>query len=197
MPHTLRHLRRFARDERGNLTMEFVLWVPVLMFWLMLSLVVYDAYSTRNRASKAAYTISDIISRKSVLDSTTLEQVYLLQQKLLPRAGENKALRITNIRCNKELEDDPCTYEIVWSIKKVPEGGLDGYEVIDTLEKLPVGLLPPMRDREEVLLVDLNVPFKAISEWVGIDAQEWEVRVVTRTRYVAGLSLGQDLEAGT
>lgn len=191
--------RAFLAEERGSLTIEFVLWVPVLMFWLVVSLVVYDAYSTRNKASKAAYTISDILSRKSVLDQASLEELYTLQDKLLPRAGADKALRVTNLRCNIDPDDpdEACIYEIVWSVARVPEGGLEGFKILEKVENIPTGLLPKLRDREEVLLVDMNVPFTPVADWVGIDAREWEVSVITRTRYVAGLALSSELSPGS
>lgn len=191
--------RRFLSEERGSLTMEFVLWVPILVFWLIFSLVVYDAYMTRNLASKAAYTISDIVSRKSVLDQSALEELYVLQSKLLPRAGADLGLRVSNIRCvvDPSAPADGCDHEVVWSVKRVPEGGIEGYEILTGGDDVPPGILPKMQDDEELLLVDLRVPFEPIAKWVGIDNREWEVRVVTRARYVAGLALGQDLVAGS
>lgn len=191
-------LRTFAADQRGSLTIEFVIWVPVLAFWMVFSIVMFDAYTNQNRATKAAYTISDILSRETeALDSARLEQLYALQDRLLPRAGPYRALRITNIRCNidPDAPEDGCDFEILWSVRRA-EAGMEGYEAIDDPADLPLAMIPLMRDRDELLLVDLGVHFQPVAG-VGIDARWWDVRVITRTRYITGLDLSPELAAGT
>ena len=58
-------LRRFLRqDESGTLMAEAVLVLP-FMLWSYLALFVYwDSYRAVNTVQKAAYTISDMISRE-------------------------------------------------------------------------------------------------------------------------------------
>lgn len=60
-------LRRFLRqDESGTLMAEAVLVLP-FMLWSYLALFVYwDSYRAVNTVQKAAYTVSDMISREIV-----------------------------------------------------------------------------------------------------------------------------------
>lgn len=195
--HLDRALGRFRDDQRGSLTIEFVLWVPVLSLWLIFSLMLYDAHETQNKATKTAYTISDIISRSSVLNEALLNEVFLLQDMLLPRASANKALRITNVQCviDPDASEEGCTYNVLWSVRRASENFGEGFDILTEAENLPVNIFPVMQDQEEVLLVEQNVPYEPIVDWMGIDAREWTVRVLTRTRYVTGLALSTELAA--
>lgn len=185
-----RRFARFLRDERGNLTVEFMLWLPVLVFWLILSLVLFDAYKSRNDASKAAYVIADLVSRESVLTEDRLDMLYALQDEMIPRADPDKGLRITNVKCERKDSTSPCDYQVLWSVKpsSVPST-VAGMDPITADEDLPEELFPPaMRDEEEMLLVEMHAPFSPLVDWVGIGANNWVFRIVTRTRYVVGLA---------
>jgi len=66
MRSLLAQFRRFGRDESGVLMAEAVIVLP-FMLWAYLALFVYwDGYRSINTAQKAAYTISDMISREMV-----------------------------------------------------------------------------------------------------------------------------------
>lgn len=71
----LRHiLSRFARDERATLSVEAVIIIPIL-FWAYGSMVIFwDAFKTQNINLKAAYTISDMVSR---LDGPDVDEAYV------------------------------------------------------------------------------------------------------------------------
>lgn len=61
-------MKRFARDERGGVTIEFVLWVPVFAFLLMLTVDASFMYLTITRMENAA---RDAARRVSIGQFTT------------------------------------------------------------------------------------------------------------------------------
>ena len=70
--HRLTH--RFRRDEAGTLMAEAVLVLP-FMLWSYLALFVYwDSYRAVNTVQKAAYTVSDMISR----ERTSVTEAYIV-----------------------------------------------------------------------------------------------------------------------
>ncbi len=59
-------LSRFLKNESGAVMVEAVIVLP-LMIWAYLALFVYwDAYRSINTSQKAAYTISDMLSREMI-----------------------------------------------------------------------------------------------------------------------------------
>jgi hypothetical protein len=198
MSRTMRRADAFLRDDRGNLTMEFVLWLPLLLFWFVVSAVFYDAYKSRDAAAKASYTISDIVSRSTELGVNTIENLVSLQRALLPRAGQTMWLRLSSIRCaNSDGCLDPSVavqsdYEVEWSIVPDQPNWPDEFTKpapYDDTSTLPINLMPPLSEDAEVVIVDVSVPFIPFADWVGIEAREWTFQVVTWPRFVPAIDL--------
>jgi len=192
MKRTLRKaFARFASDETGSLTMEFMLWLPVLMFWLIFSLVLYDAYDSRKDAALAGYTLADILSRQVEIDDETLEDVVKLQRALLPRAARGMWLRVSSIKCTKDEPEDDCVFSVEWSVVPEHEEWLDDFLPPVRLkdEDIPADKVPSMADQDQVLYIELKVPFKPISDAVRIQATEWSFDLFTRPRYVTAVKL--------
>ena len=122
MPELPTLLFTYLRDERGTVTMEYVLWLPILLAWLILSTVLYDAYKSRDDAAKAAYTVADIISRETELSASDIRRLADLQRLLVPRAGNSMFLRLTSFTCTAEADcleaavADTSDYAINWSV---------------------------------------------------------------------------------
>jgi len=170
--------RRFGRDERGSLTVEFVIWVPILALWLVVSAAFFDAYKSRYDAVKAAQTISDIVSRQIEVDADFVTGLYLLQDSLLPRAPAGTKLRVTSIQYY-ELTD---SYHVIWS------NSMGGRPAM-TDEEIPVDLLPQMADLDSVVLTELSVPFEPFSSWANITASSWDFELVARPRFVSSVAM--------
>ncbi|MEM8793681.1 MAG: hypothetical protein AAGE80_18840 [Pseudomonadota bacterium] len=177
----LTHLRRFAGDTRGSITVEFMIWIPVIMLWLSFSVAFYDANKNRNDAAKAAYTISDLVSRQVEVSEAFFDQLAALQDNLLPRTAANHRLRITSIQfLEAEDEDAEDAWVVQWS------AGRRGAEAL-TEDTLNTNLLPPMADLDTVVLVEIAVPFVPVMQNVGINTQTWSLPVVSRPRFVSSI----------
>lgn len=189
----------YLRDDRGNLTMEFVLWLPILLFWFVISAVFYDAYKSRDDAAKAAYTIADIVSRETELGVDRIEELVDLQRALLPRAGREMFLRLSSISCDKTggcLDPDTAVtgdYSLNWSILPphdtwpTPFPGAPA--ALTGNSDIPLDALPLMAEGDTIILIDVNVPFRPFSDWVGVDAREWAFRVAVWPRLVSEIDL--------
>ena len=175
------HLRRFAKDTQGSITVEFMIWVPVIMLWLAFSVAYYDANKNRNDAAKAAYTISDLVSRQVEVSDPFFEQIAALQNNLLPRTASRHDLRVTSIQfLEAEDEDDEDVWVVQWS------AATDGFIPL-TDETLNTSLFPPIADLDTIILTELAVPFVPIMANVGINNQTWRLPVVTRPRFVSAI----------
>ena len=105
-------LRRFLRqDESGTLMAEAVLVLP-FMLWSYLALFVYwDSYRAVNTVQKAAYTVSDMISREMV----SITEAYIVgmdaMMEYLIDSDRDAKTRVSSITWS-QLNN---RYEVQWS----------------------------------------------------------------------------------
>ena len=173
-------VERFLNDQQGSATMEFVIWLPLLTLWLVFSTAIFIAYDSRNAAGKAAYAVSDILSRMNTVDAPTLEQITALNRRLVSGAPEGERMRVTSIRRTLQLLPDDPAYEVRWSCGY---GGLDPLVPLN----LPEELMPTMQPYDTIILTEFYVPFVPISTWGGVRAFDWSHVLVTRPRFTIEL----------
>jgi len=171
------NLHAWKHDERGTITIEFLLWLPVLAFWFVGSAAFFDAYKSRNDAAKAAHTLSDIASRQIEISDAFLDELYLLENNLLPRAPAGKRLRVSSIQYT--AVDD--TYQVLWS---QPLGG----GVVMASADIPLTILPVMADLDTVILTELSTPYQPFTNWAKIEVTEWSFTLVSRPRFVSSIA---------
>jgi Flp pilus assembly protein TadG len=176
----LYNLRRFGRDETGTLVAESVLVLP-FMLWSYLALFVYwDSYRSVNTVQKAAYTISDMISREMVpVTENYINGMDTILEYLID-ADQDAKLRVSSIRWS-ELNN---RYEVMWS--RSP-----GNAMIRLTTATVAGIaskLPNLADGDYVVLVEVDVNYHAAFN-VGINDQSLKQFIVTRPRFVMPVCL--------
>jgi Flp pilus assembly protein TadG len=176
----LYNLRRFGRDEAGTLVAESVLVLP-FMLWSYLALFVYwDSYRSVNTVQKAAYTISDMISREMVpVTENYINGMDTILEYLID-ADQDAKLRVSSIRWS-ELNN---RYEVMWS--RSP-----GNAMIRLTTATVAGIaskLPNLADGDYVVLVEVDVNYHAAFN-VGINDQSLKQFIVTRPRFVMPVCL--------
>ncbi len=173
-------LRRFGRDENGTLLAEAVIVLP-LMLWAYMALFVYwDAYRSVNTVQKAAYTVSDMVSREMV----TLNDQYVPGMRNLMRylvdADQTVKIRVSSVTWS-DLND---RFEIDWS--RSPDNAmpqLTTTSVADLAYRIPV-----MSDGDRVMLVEVEVSYHPAFN-VGLSDSTLQQFIVTRPRFVPKICL--------
>lgn len=175
-------LRKFSRDEHASITVEFVIVLPLLLFWFLGSIVFFEAYRARTEASAATYTIADIISRNDQMNTGYLNLLSLLQSALLPRA-DSGGLRVSSIQfnLNDPADDADDTYQVIWS-KVASFGAPGGYLPLLDID-IPDEVMPLMTDSEIIMLVESFIPYTPLTAWVGIGTQTFRQKVVISPRF--------------
>jgi hypothetical protein len=166
-------LRRFVEDARGSLTVEAVITLPIL-FWAMLSMMVFfDAYRQSGKSVKAAFTITDMVSREvDPINNAYLDGAFNLFRELV-RSDQTPQMRITVVyfdaAANRFFRD--------WSHQRGGVPVLTNADILAMQDRLPA-----MPDNERLILVetwtDYTPPFN-----VGIDRQNLYHFVFTRPRF--------------
>ncbi|MFN3822575.1 MAG: TadE/TadG family type IV pilus assembly protein [Pseudorhodobacter sp.] len=173
--HLIRQCRRFAKDEGGNVILETLIALPMLI-WAHAALFAYwDAYRTINTVQKAAYTVSDLISRQqgsvnnAYLNGMRTTMNYLLDDD---QAG---TMRITSYRWS-EIND---RYEVIWS-----NSNISGKPALTTAAIANLtGALPNMSDGDSAILLETRVPYTPPLRF-GLEPTNIEQFIVTRPRFL-------------
>lgn len=163
----------FRRDETGSVSLEAIIMMP-LVFWTYLAMFsFFDAYQEYNVNQKAAYTISDMISRETLpLDAAYLDGVQELLDYLTHSTTDAK-VRVTSLRYNK----DDLRFYVHWSRARGGQQPVTDSEVAAWTSRIP-----ELTDGEYIVITetwtDYTTPFS-----VGLPDQLIENFVFTRPRY--------------
>lgn len=169
-------VRSFARDDRGGVLAEFVMVLPALM-WAYLALFVYwDAFRNTNTVQKAAYTISDTISREMITFPTTYVDGLRNVMDYMIDADQDVKMRVTSIT----YDIDALQFQVLWSYS--PSGAMPELTT-ETLQLLKERI-PKMSDADYATILETEVTYVP-SFNVGMDDQVIQQFIITRPRFVA------------
>ncbi len=169
-----RYIKSFARDTDGAVAVEFVILFPMLAWALMASYTFFDGYRQSAANLKAAYTISDLISRETQgIDETYIDSMQTLFS-VMTRNPAGTTMRISVIKWNGRKNK----HVVKWSKVRGEFGDpLNNTTVLDIKDKLP-----KMPNQDNVILVETKdfyvPPFK-----VGITPKSLDNFVFTRPRF--------------
>ncbi len=136
-PMSIRSIRdEVLRDERGSISMEFMIVMPLLLFLTISGLGFWDSFQSYSKTAKIAYTVSDIMSRHDVVDDTDMAYLYAVQDKMLSPDLDRRSLRISSI-C---FENG--SHRVLWSYTS-SSNDIAGPDAL-TDEEIPVEILPAM-----------------------------------------------------
>jgi Flp pilus assembly protein TadG len=173
----LARIRAFAGDRRGSVTVEAVIMLP-LLFWAYCALFsFFDAYRQTSINQKAAYTISDALSREtSPIDNDYLDSMRDMLQ-FLTRSGSERRLRVSVIR----YDADQSEHTVEWSQTRGSVVALNTGEMGALAASLPV-----MVDEERIILVETWTDYVAPFN-IGLNDTTIPTFVFTRPRFAPQL----------
>ena len=173
--HIRASLTRFGRDETGAVVAEAVIVLP-LFLWAYIALFVYwDAFRSMNTVQKAAYTVSDMISREKTGKTTAyiagVKEVleYLIDQ------NQNARMRVTEVTWSEANN----RFEVHWS--RSPGGAMTPLTT-NTLQDYAYAI-PKMTAGDYVVVVEVQVDYEPTFD-VGMPNETFREFIVTRPRFV-------------
>ncbi len=174
------HVKGFLRDETGVVLAEALLLLPLLI-WGFLALVVYwDVFRTINTSQKAAYSISDLMSRQSTVSAQYLDGLQNVINFLTPGSPQS-AMRITSI----QFDETNNKYDLLFS--RSP-GNLITPHTQASIQLLKTKI-PTMKDLDSVIIVETAVDYEpgfntgVLSFAPGVEAETFTQFIVTRPRF--------------
>ncbi|MDP2082883.1 MAG: hypothetical protein U0934_10725 [Pseudotabrizicola sp.] len=174
-------LRRFSRNEDGLASAEMIMMLPFYMFCILGTFTFWDAYDVVNRSQKAAYSVSDLVTRKQ--DTVTEAYVEGMFNTMQYMMGPTLPVRtrITSVFYSQTRN----RYEVLWSRSSVPTVPPLTTDTIPSIQSH----LPQMYDGDALIVVEANVDFVPIfgAEIIAmtrVDAGTMRHVIVTRPRFL-------------
>lgn len=167
-------LAGFGRDEAGTVVAEAVIVLP-LFLWAYIALFVYwDAFRSMNTVQKAAYSVSDMISREKVGKTTAYINGVQDVLEYLIDEDQNARLRVTEVTWSNANKD----FEVHWS--RSPNGALPLLTTA-TLQNYAYKI-PTMAAGDYVIIVEVEVDYVPGFD-IGMPNQTFREFIVTRPRF--------------
>ncbi|SDY40528.1 TadE/TadG family type IV pilus assembly protein [Citreimonas salinaria] len=169
-----RRLRRFGRDEDGVISIEMVIWTPLILVVMASTFTLFEAFRQESLNIKAAHTISDAISRETdALDTEYLDGMLSVLRYLTNSSG-TYGLRISLVRYDAGNDE----YEVRWSQTRGDFGAMD-----DNLLALIRDRLPTLLDNEAVVVVETETEHTPVLDIPALQPQHFYNFVFTRPRF--------------
>lgn len=164
------------RDERGAISMEFTLLFPVLMLLLITTFGFFTAFRAADVHTKVAFAINDIVSRGAHVTTADLEELALVQRKMLPDEITQQALRITSVCFGGGA------HRVMWSFVDVQEGAPPLQVMTD--DTIPAEILPSMVEQDSVLLTEMQARWEPAIAGFGVGGRTLSSQLAIRPRIV-------------
>lgn len=169
-------IRRFGRSETGSVMAETVIVLPILL-WSFLALFVYwDSFRSMNTVQKAAYTVSDTISREMItLPSSYFDGLRNVMDFMID-SDQDVRMRVTSFTYNEAA----LQYEVMWSYS--PGSALP--ELTTAMLQLVKHRLPNMADADYATILETQVDYQPAFR-VFMDDLTLQQFIITRPRFVS------------
>ncbi|MQQ08893.1 pilus assembly protein [Epibacterium sp. SM1979] len=155
--------KRFASDTEGSITVEFAIYLPLILFIFAVIVTFFDAFRQESINLKAAYTVSDLISRETQeLNEDYIDSMQNMAE-LLVRPDSVLSLRVTIVR----WDEDDDRYYVDWSRVR----GQAYAQLNDSSVEALTTRLPNMPDQERVILVETHNQVTPVFPFAMLDVR--------------------------
>ncbi len=169
-------LQAFVENQHGTATVEFLLVMPLIVFWIGGTLTFFNAFSEYTKSVKATYTVADILSRQTAIDDDYIDSMNGLFANFMNQSTNDVWLRVSSIaKINDNLTVD-------WSTAT----GI--HNPLSVAADIPAEIIPDLLDEERIILVESHTPFVPFLDYIGIDSNTYVSRVVVSPRFSSQLA---------
>ena len=180
-------LKTFRRDTEGSVSIETAFYLPFLLMIFASIYTYFDAFKQESANLKAAYTVSDLVSRETnAINNDYIDSMQSLTE-LLIRSDSTISTRISVIR----WDEDDDRYYVDWSVNR----GTAFFSWTDATISEVEDNLPAMPDQERVILVETQNSVDAAFK-IGLPDMDIYNFVFTRPRFSPQIVFEGNLTSG-
>lgn len=166
--------RRFSKEETGSFAIEFVVMLPLLIFAWLFVVDAFYGFRINTVNQKAAYTLSDMISRETTpINSAYLDGSLELFTFLTDTRVRDRGIRFTAVKFDADSND----FELEWSQSRGSLSPASDGEVAGWVSRLPT-----MPDNEIIMVVETYQHFIPTFD-IGFNERDIHNFVFVRPRY--------------
>jgi hypothetical protein len=145
-------LRRFFRDELGNASIEAVIFIPLMLTVLTATFTFHDAFRQKSLNTKAAFTISDALSRETDPINDAYLDGMVEMMEYLTRSSGPYSLRVSVVRYNAKQDK----YLVDWSRTRGDFARLRHKDLPSMYQDLP-----KLLHNERIIVVETGTDYSA------------------------------------
>jgi hypothetical protein len=179
-------MKKFFKNIEGAVIAEFMVILPVLMFWFMGMIVFYDAFHKWMKFTAATYTVSDLLSRQTIIEDSFIESL----DGLFDSVSDAKSKSDTWIRVSS-LRKSAGALEILWAV--------DTSDILQpTITNADIESYVPNRAIDEhLILIETFSVYNPVFDWVGLNLTNLNEAVASSPRFSSKLVNLDHLNYGT
>ncbi|MBO9122842.1 MULTISPECIES: TadE/TadG family type IV pilus assembly protein [unclassified Rhizobium] len=165
---------RLIRERSGASAIEFALLAPILLFFFLASITVFDMYRTYQNIVQANGIVADVISRQTSIDNTFVSNLYSVFTHLQQNSTAPIALRISSIKKTAGV------YKLDWT-KESGTAGLLKAQVLSS------STLPQLTDGDSVIYVEGAARYTAMTSIMGFGSMTFAETAFSRPRFIGAI----------
>ena len=171
----IRILKEFLKSRSGASAIEFSFVAPVMIFFFIGSVAVFDMFRTYQNIVEANGVVADVISRQTSIDATFVSNIYGVFTNLQQNSTAPSALRISSIKKTGGV------YKLDWK-KESGTVSLLKAQVLDS------STLPQITDGDSVIYVEGATTYTMLSSILGFGQMTFAERAFTRPRFISAVA---------
>ena len=172
IPFLVERLKRFFAKDDASMLLEFIILLPLIIWAYAGMYVFWDAYKAQNVSVKAAYTISDLISRADVpLTDAGLNRMHQMTS-FLNYDKHPVRLRVSFV----DMEEDSAGNPVMVLDGRSVVRGPDPVAPFDELQE------EPFREHTSMDALEPHIPIMAVGDQVIVVETELDYTPLFRFR---------------
>lgn len=188
--------RKYRKDTDGTMSVELLWVLPFLAYWFAASFVFYEVFLVHGSNEKSGYTVADLVSRQASVDSTFIDGMDTIFERLMQKRGETW-LRVSSVKYHAAITSGPDAaperWEVLWSEATKGRQALQTNSIMD-LELYDY--IPRMTDQETVILTETFTFYPPLLFDV-LPEMDFNSFIVTRPRFVSEVLFTGTPEGGS
>lgn len=168
-------LKDLLKNHSGASAIEFSFVAPVMIFFFIGSVAVFDMFRTYQNIVEANGVVADVISRQTSIDATFVSNIYGVFTNLQQNSTAPSALRISSIKKTAGV------YKLDWK-KESGTVSLLKAQVLDS------STLPQITDGDSIIYVEGATTYTMLSNILGFGQMTFAERAFTRPRFISAVA---------
>jgi Flp pilus assembly protein TadG len=170
----LNSLTRLLRDRAGIAAIEFALVAPLLLALFLGSFVLALLFRDAKAAERATSVISDLVSRKTTVDSAYLGQCFNLFQSMVNRPANTIKFRVSSVKKTATGLQVDWSYAVSW--QQLLTNDLSNRS------------FPMISQNDSFIVIETSVQPSSVAGILSLPIGDYQNSVSERPRFTAAIS---------